>query len=196
MNKNEFLNLLQKGLTGLPQEDIDERLNFYSELIDDYIEEGLSEEEALSRIGSASAIAAQIVADASPAEPAAKEKKHRSTWKTAMIIVGSPIWLSLLIAAFAVVFSLYVSLWSIIISLWSVFGALCSCAFAGLLCGIALGVTGYVFPGLAMIGASLVCGGLSILAFFGCNAATKGTVLLTKKLAVSIKASIRKKEDA
>lgn len=196
MNKKEFLNLLQKGLTGLPQEDIDERLNFYSEMIDDYIEEGLSEEEALSRIGSASAIAAQIVADASLAEPAAKEKKHRSPWKTAMIIVGSPIWLSLLIAAFAVVFSLYVSLWAIIISLWSVFGALCSCAFAGLLCGIALGVTGNVFPGLAMIGASLVCGGLSILAFFGCNAATKGTVLLTKKLAASIKASIRKKEDA
>lgn len=47
MNKQEFLVKLRKGLSGLPKEDIEERLTFYSEMIDDRMEEGLSEEEAV-----------------------------------------------------------------------------------------------------------------------------------------------------
>ena len=38
-----FLDELRKGLSGLPEEDIQERLSFYSEMIDDGMEEGLSE---------------------------------------------------------------------------------------------------------------------------------------------------------
>ena len=34
MNKQEFLAQLRKGLTGLPKDDIDERLTFYSEMIE------------------------------------------------------------------------------------------------------------------------------------------------------------------
>ena len=47
MRKQEFLTELRKGLSGLPQDDIEERLSFYSEMIDDQIEEGLAEEEAV-----------------------------------------------------------------------------------------------------------------------------------------------------
>ena len=52
MNKQEFVERLRKGLSGLPQDDIEERLTFYSEMIDDRMEEGLSEEEAVGEIGS------------------------------------------------------------------------------------------------------------------------------------------------
>ena len=34
MNKQEFLAQLRKGLSGLPKEDIDERLTFYSEMME------------------------------------------------------------------------------------------------------------------------------------------------------------------
>ena len=51
MNKSEFLGALRKGLHGLPQDDIEERLAFYGEMIDDRTEEGLSEEEAVSAVG-------------------------------------------------------------------------------------------------------------------------------------------------
>ena len=44
MNKQEFLAELRKGLSGLPQDDIEERLIFYDEMLEDRIEEGLSEE--------------------------------------------------------------------------------------------------------------------------------------------------------
>ena len=51
MSKQEFLDELRKGLSSLPQSDLEERLIFYSEMIDDRVEEGLTEEEAISEIG-------------------------------------------------------------------------------------------------------------------------------------------------
>ena len=189
MDKKAFLSQLKKSLFGLPQTDINERLNFYSEMIDDYKEEGLSEEDAVNRIGAVNKIAAQILADASPAP------KKRSPWKIAAIILGSPIWFSLLIAVFAVILSLYGTLWSVIVSLWSVFVALVSCAFAGLLCGVGLAVSGFAIPGLAMVGAALVCVGLSVFTFYGCKAATKAAVLLTRNVALAAANRLKKKED-
>ena len=47
MSKQEFLAQLRKGLSGLPKEDLEERLTFYSEMIDDRIDDGMAEEEAV-----------------------------------------------------------------------------------------------------------------------------------------------------
>ena len=61
MNKQEFLTELKKALSPLSKADLEERLSFYSEMIDDRMEEGLSEEEAVAAIGSPDEIAAQII---------------------------------------------------------------------------------------------------------------------------------------
>ena len=45
ITKQEFLLQLREKLSGLPQADIDERVAFYGEMIDDRVEEGLTEEE-------------------------------------------------------------------------------------------------------------------------------------------------------
>ena len=45
MNKQEFITSLYNRLSGLPQNDIENSIEFYSEMIDDRIEEGLTEEE-------------------------------------------------------------------------------------------------------------------------------------------------------
>lgn len=42
MTKQDFLTRLRKGLSGLPQDDIEERLKFYGEMLEDRMEEGLS----------------------------------------------------------------------------------------------------------------------------------------------------------
>ena len=62
MNKQEFLKNLRVSLSNLPQEEIEERIIFYSEMIDDRIEEGLSEEEAKAMIvrGFASPISKEL----------------------------------------------------------------------------------------------------------------------------------------
>ena len=63
MLKQEFLNALKEGLKGLPEKDIEERLTFYGEMIDDRIEEGRTEEEAVNEIGSVDEVVQQIVAE-------------------------------------------------------------------------------------------------------------------------------------
>ena len=104
-------------------------------------------------------------------------KKHVKTWEIVLLVVGSPIWLSLLLAAFAVMLSLYASLWSVVISLWAVFGSLIGCAFGGVVAGIVIACSGNALSGIAMLAAGIVCAGLSIFMFYGCKAATKGKPL-------------------
>lgn len=186
MTKQEFLAELRRGLSGLPQNDIEERLNFYSEMIDDRMEEGLSEQEAVDGIGSVDSVVSQILGDI-PLSKLVKEKitpkKQLKAWMIVLIILGAPIWFSLAVAAVSVAFALYFSLWSIIVSLWAVFASLVICVPGG----IAAFVSGGGLAGIALMGAGLVCAGLSVFAFFGCKALTKGTIALTKKVAVAVK---------
>lgn len=197
MTKLEFLEELKKGLSGLPQEDIDERIDFYSEMIDDKIEEGILEAEAVASIGNVQDIVSQIVAEA----PIFKLVKERVKPKTklkpleiVLLAVGSPIWFSLLVAFLAVVLSLYISLWAVIISLWAVFVSLIASSFAGLVGGAVLSLTGNGASGLALMGVSLVVLGVGILFFFACKAATKGAVILTKKMILWFKNALLRKE--
>ncbi len=198
MNKQEFLAQLRKGLSGLPQDDIEERLTFYSEMIDDRMEEGLSEEEAVSGIGPVDTIISQSIADtplAKLVKEKIKPKKSPGAWEIVLLVLGSPVWLSLLIAAFAVILSLYISLWSVIISLWAVFGSVIGCALGGIAAGIGFAVGGNSLTGVALIGAGIVCAGVSIFLFYGCKAATKGTILLTKTIVLGIKNGFIRKEE-
>ena len=63
MGKAEFLEVLRRKLTGLPQAEIEERLAFYNEMIDDRIEDGLTEEEAVAEIGPVEDVVNQIMAE-------------------------------------------------------------------------------------------------------------------------------------
>ena len=60
MKKQEFLSEIAGRLSGLSMEDIDRSLEFYAEMIDDRIEEGLSEEDAVAAVGSVEEIVTQI----------------------------------------------------------------------------------------------------------------------------------------
>lgn len=199
MNKHTFLAQLRKELSGLPQDDIEERLTFYSEMIDDHMEDGLSEEEAVAAVGPVDEIVAQVVED-TPLVKIAKErikpKRRLKAWEILLLILGSPIWLSLCIAVFAVILSLYISLWAVIISLWAVFTALVGCAIGGIGGGIVLACNGYGPSGLILIAGGMVCAGLSIFMFYGCKSASEGTVVLTKKIALWTKNRVIKKEEA
>ncbi len=198
MNKQEFLAQLRKGLSGLPKDDVEERLTFYSEMIDDRMEDGIPEETAVCEIGTVDGIVSQIVADI-PLTKLVKEritpKKKLKVWEIALLTLGSPIWLPVLIAVFTVVFSLYVVLWSVIIVLWASFVSLAACGLAGIAAGVYFAVSGNVLTGIAVTGAAIFCAGLSVFMFFGCKAATKGILILTKKSAVLIKNCFIKKEE-
>lgn len=199
MCKEEFLAGLRSGLSGLPQEEIEERLAFYSEMLDDRMEEGLSEEEAVAAAGDIGEIVGQAVAD-TPLAKIAKErmrpKRRLKAWEIVLLALGSPVWLSLGLAAAAVVFALYAALWAVLVSLWAVFGALSVCGAAGVPGCVLFAVRGSGAAGLALLAAGMVCAGLAILMFFGCQAATRAILLLTGKMTMWIKGCFIKKEEA
>ena len=199
MSKSEFLDVLRKELKALPPEDVDESLNFYSEMIDDRMDEGLSEEDAVASVGSVREIAAQIFADAETVKSSASErgqgdkrsrkapsKKSVDDWKIILLALGSPIWLPLLLSASSVILALVAVLWSLVVTVWAVFAGLCGGLLGGIAAGVVLLCTAHVFAGLGLMGAGLLCGGLAIFLFFGCLAATKGAARLTKAVSVGL----------
>ena len=199
MNKQEFLSRLRQELSGLPQDDVEERLAFYTEMIDDLVEDGLSEEEAVAEIGPVEQLAPQIVADI-PLPRLVKERikpnRPYRAWEIVLLVLGFPLWFPLLLAAFAVVLSVYLTVWAVILSLWAVelscvIGALGSAAS-----GVLSIFRGEGAQGLLRISAALVLAGLSIFLFFGCVAATKGTLVLTKKIVLGVKSRLIRKENA
>lgn len=198
MTKIEFLSRLRELLSGLSETDIEERLAFYAEAIDDRVEDGFSEDEAVAEMDNPNEIAMQIIKD-TPITKIVKEKLARrklNTFEIILLIIGSPVWLSVLIALFAVVLSLYISLWAVIISFWSVFVSFVGSAFGAIIGGTMFALADNTFSGIALIAAGLVLAGLSIFAFYGCKGVTKGMAFLTKKIAFNVKNRIAKKEVA
>ncbi len=198
MTKQEFLLQLHRALSGLPQNEVEERLTFYSEMIDDRIEEGLSEEEVIESIGSVQGVADQIKADFAPASKEKKKEKykwHWGPWEIVLFILALPLLISVASGILSTVVSLYVGIWSVVISLWACVVALWGTAIGGLISGFGMIFTGAPIPGLAVIAVAIFAVGLSIFAFFGAHLAGKWTVILTKKFFIWLKGKFTRKEE-
>ena len=197
MDREAFLAVLRNELSGLPREDIEERLAFYSEMIDDRMEEGLNEEDAVAEMGTVEDIAAQTLEEISLAKivrESVAPKRALRAWEIVLIVLGFPVWFPLLVAAAAVVLALYLVIWALVVSLWAVDAALWGSAAGCLAAGAAQVIHGDVLPGLAMIGAGLLCAGLAIFLIYACLAASKGAVRLGKAIGRGIKKLFIRKE--
>ena len=199
MNRESFLAELGQRLAGLPREELEERLEFYGEMLDDRLEDGLTEEEAVESLGTPEEVAAQVLADI-PMSTLIREKvrpkRRMKAWEIVLLILGSPVWFSLLAAGLAVGFSLYAVLWVIVFSLWVVALSLGASAL-----GCLIGAGFYLFrgrPGEAgfFFGGCLVCAGLTLLWIALSSVLTKGAVKLSKSIWPGIKARLTRKEKA
>ena len=200
MNKAEFLQKLRKELSGLPIGEVEERISFYEEIIDDRVEEGLSEEEAIEAVGPVNTIVIQTIAE-TPLTKIVSErvrpKRKMRGWEIVLLVLGSPLWFSLLIALYAVILSLFTTLWSVVVALWAVFISFIGGAIAGLGSGVLVCIQGHIIPGIALISAGCVLIGLAIYMYFACKAATKGMAKLSAKLVLGIKHMfVKKKEES
>lgn len=89
MNKQEFLDALQGGLSGLPEEDLQRILDFYSEIIDDCVEDGLSQEKAVATLDSVDEILASLQME-SPHHTASQPQTQTITGPSAVTQVRQP----------------------------------------------------------------------------------------------------------
>ena len=196
MKKNEFLWGLAEGLRGLPPEDLERWVDYYREMIDDRMDDGLSEEEAVADLGSLEEIRGQILTE-TPLPRLVKEsvrpRRKLRAWEIVLLVLGSPVWVPLIAAAVILVASVYLSIWAVLLSLYA---ADLSVAVTGLAGGVALAqmlMAGRTAEGILFLGAGLVCIGLAILLFFGVNQLTKGLVWVTKRTLLALKNSFVRK---
>lgn len=196
MNKQEFLRRLETGLAGLGGDELEGCIHFYDEMIDARMEEGLKEENAVASLGSVDDIVAQIISE-QPLIKAAKlrvvERKGISVWAIVLIVLGSPVWVSLLAAAVALLAAAVAVYLSVLISLWAVDIALLG-GLIYLSAGVWYIVDGAVFAGIAVMGASLVLVGLSVLCLPLMCKASKGSWRLCKEFFVWMYKRLFKKE--
>lgn len=207
MSRQEFINALRSSLSDLPKRELDDRLSFYNEMIDDRVEDGLSEEAAISEIGSVELVAAGIREELSGdacdnGEEAVLDAaeldfdKNESDNKLARRIIfwaGSPVWLAVAVSLLAATAALYASVWAVIVSLWAVF-SVCTLTAPTLIVLSVINIISGGSTATVMIAAALVSAGFAIFLFFGSLYATKSSVELTKRCVCYFKSLHKRKE--
>ena len=186
MPKEAFLDALGQRLAALPESDRKRSLLYFEEIIDDRVEEGLSEEEAVAGLESVDEIAGRILEEAAVKTeatqvPAAAKTRRFPLWLTILLLVlGSPVWLPLFLAAISVAATVYLSLWIVVASLYITAVSLVLGGIAGIV-GAFPAVTVYnVASAVFVAGAGLVSAGLGVLLFFPAAYCSKGLVQWTK----------------
>ncbi|MBE5823486.1 MAG: DUF1700 domain-containing protein [Butyrivibrio sp.] len=188
MNKAEFTQQLTNSLAGLSQYDISRSVDYYTEMIDDRVEDGMSEEDAVAALGSIDEIRSKILEEV-PITKIVKEKmtpkRSFGAGEIVLLVLGSPVWLPLLLAGIIVTLALYISFWSIIFSLYVADFSVFISGIAGLI--IAVIKPGGPFGALFYAGCGIALIGVSILLFFGFNQVTKGLLFISKMIILGIK---------
>lgn len=194
MTKIEFLNELRNKLKGLPKDDLENRLSFYEEMINDRMDDGVSEEEAVAAIGTVGEVVNDIAKDI-PLTTLVKErvKPNRSlkAWEIVLIILGFPLWFPLALTALILAFVAYLLIWILVIVTYAVELSLVAGSIGMLVVFMANLINGS-FSALYLGGAILAAGG-AVLFFFACVGATKLTIKLSQTIFTNIKSSIIKK---
>ena len=176
MNKKEFTERLRRGLGGLQRREAEERIGFYTEIIDDRIEDGVTEEDAVNSIGDVDTIISQIRSEFNTAHGSREVIKasRMSPAMIALLILGSPIWLSLAVAVIALAISLLAVIFSLIISAWATLLAVMASSVGGVICSIIYLIYENVPAACASFGAALACAGVGGLLLRGCIYVTRG----------------------
>ena len=156
MKARRFLKELSRRLAPMPKAERERTVSFYQELIEDYMEEGMTEEQAVAKLGSTEQVANGVLEEyyEKVSQATIKQgKKQKLPWAAILLVILSfPIWGSLAIALLAISFSFFVVAAAFAVaSISSVVG-----------CFILL-FTGHPIHALFYAACALVCAGLAIL---------------------------------
>ncbi len=193
MNKSEYLDSIRSKLAGLPEKDINSAIEYYEEAIEDRIEDGLTEEQAIKAVGTPEEIAEKILMDSSiPKLITAKAKPQRTLkgWEIALIIIGSPLWIiigaCLLIVFLSVILTLF---WVMLAIICCVVGIIVG-SLGGIAASIAQLFTGGGASSVAMLGICIMLLGVGVLLVVPVKAALTGLWELIAKFIRWVKRKI------
>jgi len=197
MNKEMFTKELKKGLKGLPGEEKRKQLSYYSELIDDMVEDGMTEAEAVARLGDVKDICENILKEFSIRTSPEKTNKPSTAWKVIwiiLIVLGSPVWLSFFLSVFAVVLAIYVCFWAVVISLFAVAFALAVSSLAMIVFLIFKLIVSNVATAVLALAAAFLLAGLAVLIGLAAYWTAVGAVLTASAIVKAVKSVFKRKE--
>ena len=172
MNKAEFLAEIRRKIQGLPQSDIEKFLDYYAEMIDDYTEDGHTEEEAIRELGSVEQIVEQILKE-TPLPRLVQEKVRPTRALRAgeiiLLLLGSPLWVPMVLAVLALFFGAYVLLWAAVAVLYAIDLSAFACGAAGVFSILPFALSGNLLQGIFLLGVGLIGIGVGLLFLFVCN---------------------------
>lgn len=190
MNKQEYLEAIRSRISAMPADDVNRFMDYYSEMIDDRVEDGLSEEEAVADIGSPEAAVEQILEEM-PLTKLVKEKikpKHElKAWEVILIVLGSPVWIPLLITAAVLLLTLWIVAFALLISFYAVVLSFVVAGIGGLICAIPLFIANSPYTAVLMLGAALIGIGIAILFVVSVKPVTVGIFKVCKASVNGIK---------
>ncbi len=128
MTKSEFLGSLENELKGIP--DYERIVDYYREMIEDRMEDGMSEGDAVANLDSIDSIRDRLIGETPlPKIINAKASRPISSLNVVLLIIGFPVWFPLLLSAGVVIFSLLVVAAALVFSFYAIVFAL---AFGGI----------------------------------------------------------------
>ena len=197
MNKESYLAQIRQLLQSLPEEDRERSLAFYAESIDDRIEDGMSEEEAVASMERPEEAAKAILMDMPiPKLVKARVKERRmGAAEILLLALGFPLWFPLLLTVLILGLTLYLLVWALVLALGAVVLAMGLSAAALLVAGVYSIIKAAISLGVLNFGAALVLTGLTVLLGFVLVWAGKLAVKLGKWMVRGLKALLIRKED-
>ena len=178
MTRTQFLEGLRQELNGLPKQEIEQTLHYYTEIIADRMEEGMTEEQAVAKMEPMHVIAKRVLTDF---KGNTMTKRKVSGFLIALLILGFPLWFPLILTGAVLMVVVLTLVWVLVLTLWSI----CLGLFSG---GMAAIVTLFIgnyhsgLPFVAQTGLGMAAMGLSIFLFYG----AKGAIPLAMGATVSM----------
>lgn len=189
MSKSIFIDTLRELLEPLNKEESDKFISYYEEIIEDYKESGLTEQEVIDKIGSPQSIANDILSEQDSINIPSSNSKILNK---ILLILGFPLWGSLLLTAVLLILSVYIVILCIPFTT-----GVSSIAFFGAALVSILGSPFMIFDtlnvGVVQLGLGVSSIGISILLGFITIYLSKNIIGITKDLTFKVLKSFKKK---
>lgn len=185
MTKDEYLSELRAGLAAFSKDEVDRAVSFYEEMVDDRVEAGVSEEEAVGSLEPPAEAAARIISEM-PAVPRAaarlRSPKTPRSWFVAFIVaavIGSPVWIPLTLGVIMAVIGCSIGLFGLLVAVWAIAASMLLGAPIGLLYLVAGVKAGSVAGALMGLGCGVAVAGVGV---FGIHLAVAASKLLVRAI--------------
>lgn len=173
MSKSEeFLQQLKSALAHLPYSEVERVVSYYSENVQDKIEDGVSEEEAIASFGNLDEIVSMIEEEVTITsivkDKVIKKSKDSNVNKILIGIIavlGIPLWIGLGGLAIGLGIGFLAVFWSIPFALGSMYISLAFTSVSGIFIGFIRMFTFEFATGIAYFGVGVIASGLVVMFF-------------------------------